>query len=692
MSRSSSEVDALGDLTRAIASGEHFSSFRSALEALGAVLDCATVELWLADGADRLARCSYSVEGRSFRCETLDRQEGSDRDHAAFVVAMLGGDARTWHQHQAPRGTIIAAPLIRGGNRAGALVVTGCRSDTERVGALLVSVAEQLAPATDAHLATIALEEARHRLALVENIAHAILHRPDPAETLRHSCEAAAAIFNGLQVGYVNVDEASQAHVLAAAGVEAERVRGRRLDLSSAHRLLAAIREKHVVVIDDARGDEVDDALRELCAELNVKAFVCVPVEVRGALVGMVFFASPQTRRWTRLEVESLMEAAELLFIAARTSEQEMIRREAEAMLRRERDMLTRILDVAATPLLVVQNGEIVVFNRECERLSGYSAAEVIGRPARDLPFVDPADMQRLRSEYESQPSRLPRLMEVGWVSRSGERRTVLWHLGVTNEGETTTIVASGVDVTQTQRLREELDQAKRIASLGRLSATVAHEFNNVMMSILPFTEVIRHAGADNPKIQNAVGHMVRAIDRGRRVTQDLLRFTRPGEPTRRRIDAAQWLRDVANESRALLPENIRLETDICDEPLFIEADPLQLGQVLNNLVINARDAMKDGGTLKLTLAAAAEPVASDGFAQAKPAAVFRVIDSGTGIPPQVRESVFEPLFTTKKNGTGLGLAIARQIVVRHDGAIFVDSEEGKGTTFTIVLPRVTAA
>jgi signal transduction histidine kinase len=228
--------------------------------------------------------------------------------------------------------------------------------------------------------------------------------------------------------------------------------------------------------------------------------------------------------------------------------------------------------------------------------------------------------------------------------------------------------------------MQAQLDQSERVSSLGRLSAVVAHEFNNVLMGISPFVEVIRRSAPDLPKVQNAVVHLNRAIERGKQITQDLLRFTRPAEPSRKEFDLTRWLHDFAREARALLPDRIELDTRFPSVPLNVNADPTQLDQLLRNLVANARDAVEGNGKVTIEAVRPSSPTAGQNIQ-------ICVSDTGKGIAPHVAESIFQPLFTTKRNGTGLGLAIARQIVVAHGGTIALSRRSEEGATFVITLP-----
>jgi signal transduction histidine kinase len=222
---------------------------------------------------------------------------------------------------------------------------------------------------------------------------------------------------------------------------------------------------------------------------------------------------------------------------------------------------------------------------------------------------------------------------------------------------------------------QEQLAKANRVASLGRLAATIAHEFNNVLMGISPFVELLRRGDLAPERRVSALDHMTKAIQRGRRITEEILRFTNQPEPVFESVDLRQWSEAIVQELRALIGQQYTFRVEAPDRTLRARADAGQLHQIVSNLVFNARDAMPEGGRITLSIRS------DDAFAH------LIVADEGSGMAEETKLHIFEPLFTTKRHGTGLGLAITHQIVQRHGGTIFVESELGKGTSFHILLP-----
>lgn len=233
-------------------------------------------------------------------------------------------------------------------------------------------------------------------------------------------------------------------------------------------------------------------------------------------------------------------------------------------------------------------------------------------------------------------------------------------------------------------------DRDQRFASIGRLAATMAHEFNNVLMGIQPFIEVISR-GADRAQVEKALKHIALSIHRGKQITAEVLRMAHPAEPRLQSVGAAAWLKSIEMDLRGVLPKSVelRIEIDEGPDPLYVACDINQMNQVLMNLVMNARDAMAGGGTL---IVAAARCYSWMSFPLLNLTTPDRFVhltiaDTGCGMDARTLEKIFEPLYTTKRNGTGLGLAVVKQILQRHGGTVSVESTPGRGTRFHLFLP-----
>ncbi|HYH10269.1 MAG TPA: ATP-binding protein [Thermoanaerobaculia bacterium] len=265
--------------------------------------------------------------------------------------------------------------------------------------------------------------------------------------------------------------------------------------------------------------------------------------------------------------------------------------------------------------------------------------------------------------------------------------------MNIVFHGEIAGLVVHVREAGQCQGAAERRERSERLASLGRLAATVAHEFNNVLMGIQPFAELLQKAELTDAMRAKTAYHIGNSVRRGKRVAQDILRYTQATTPEATRLDLAEWWQRLLPEVQAQTGYAIDLSWSF-PAGLAVHGDASQLAQVFTNLLNNARDAMPRGGSLTVT---AREPSEGETFPFAavdRPESfvLVTVADSGSGIAPDVLTFIFEPLFTTKPSGgTGLGLAVAHQVVERHGGHIFVESEPGEGTAFHVFLPRATA-
>ncbi len=244
--------------------------------------------------------------------------------------------------------------------------------------------------------------------------------------------------------------------------------------------------------------------------------------------------------------------------------------------------------------------------------------------------------------------------------------------------------VVTLLDLTERNALQEEVEKRERLSGLGRVAASIAHEFNNLLMAIQPFAEMIRRA-SDSPPVTRAAGHIEAAVRRGKAVTQEVLRFTRPIAPLLVPIDAQEWLESIAAELRVVVGRDVTLEYRVAADTNRISGDRDQLTQVIANLVLNSAQA----GAKNITIAASNAPPGRRMVNALSLDALVRmtVQDDGPGMPLDVLRQIFEPFFSTKRGGTGLGLAIVHQLVRLQGGAIAAESGDGQGTTFEILLP-----
>jgi PAS domain S-box-containing protein len=266
------------------------------------------------------------------------------------------------------------------------------------------------------------------------------------------------------------------------------------------------------------------------------------------------------------------------------------------------------------------------------------------------------------------------------WILARG--RTV-----VDENGRPIRLIGALLDVTDKNLLQRRLEDARRVASLGHLAASIAHEFNNVLMSIQPFAEILVRTSPRTEQSAKAHKHIMDAVARGKRVTSEILLYANPKDPQPQPIDIDDALKGMVASLQQTLPPEVALVLET-GSPMRILCDPYDLEHVITNLVNNARDAMPEGGVITIQTCSDGDEwrgrtALHSGLRYAR----VTVNDTGCGIAAAALPSIFEPLFTTKRTGTGLGLPIAKNLIERQNGAILVDTAEGEGTTFHLFLP-----
>ncbi|HVG23313.1 MAG TPA: ATP-binding protein, partial [Thermoanaerobaculia bacterium] len=448
------------------------------------------------------------------------------------------------------------------------------------------------------------------------------------------------------------------------------------------------VTRNETVIVDDYVTDTRFASARSLL-DWGVRSGMIVPVSSSRGCLGIVTAHSRERRTFSEDDIVFVEAVANIL---AEGLERDEARRDLAISEDRYRDVVEAASDIIFT---ITVDGYILALNPAFERITGYAIIDWLGRSVREL-AEDPSHAAALLASMRS-PGHAREPLEAE-VAVRGANGTILLALSMNVRLQNDVPVAVhgyARDITEARRVERErraleakLEQANRIAGLGRLAATVAHEFNNVLMGMAPFLDLMRKG----KNVEAALKHIGHAVARGRRITEDILRFTRPAEPSRQSVAVEAWLQSIIEEGRSLLPPSVSIEVEAPGDVLYVSADPTQLQQVFTNLILNARDAMPQGGkiTIELTREAAnAElrfPVLDpDRYAHVS------VRDTGCGMNEEMLRHAFEPLFTTKRNGTGLGLPVALQVVQRHGGELFVESAPGLGTTFHIFLPLAEA-
>jgi nitrogen-specific signal transduction histidine kinase/CheY-like chemotaxis protein len=266
-----------------------------------------------------------------------------------------------------------------------------------------------------------------------------------------------------------------------------------------------------------------------------------------------------------------------------------------------------------------------------------------------------------------------------------------------TRNDDGTLVIINSRDVTEGRALADQLRQAQKMESIGRLAGGVAHDFNNLLGVIIGYGEMINARLSKDDALRQPARQVLSAAQRAASLTQQLLAFSRKQVLRPKVLDLNRVMAETERLLQRVIGEDIRLETVLAPGLPAVRADPVQIQQVVMNLAVNARDAMPRGGEICIETATAdvkGQEVMLGGTAQPGVYATITVSDTGQGLDPEVRAHLFEPFFTTKElgKGTGLGLATVYGIVKQSGGNISVDSEQGRGTRFRVFLPAIEGA
>jgi PAS domain S-box-containing protein len=353
---------------------------------------------------------------------------------------------------------------------------------------------------------------------------------------------------------------------------------------------------------------------------------------------------------------------------------------------------LNNIIRCSVDGIVVVDTkGSPLIFSEGAERILGYKAGEIIANKEsfrRFYPIELAREMKRrmLSDEY-GPPDRL-NTMQISFYNKNGEEIPVNFSAAIIREkGREVGSVGIFSDLREHLKMRKELEesriqlmQAEKIASLGRLAAGVAHEINNPLAGILIYAEILHRDMEEDDAGRQHVEEITNQTLRCKEIVTRLLEFSRQSLGQKTLIDLNDIIsRCVKLINHQVLFHNIEIKQALDPNLPQIFADPGELQQVFTNLFLNAADAMKGLGTITITSRAAFQ---RDGV-------IITFTDTGSGIPPELRDKIFEPFFTTKPlgKGTGLGLSIVYGVIQRHGGSIEVGIPPGGGTTFTIRLP-----
>ncbi len=456
----------------------------------------------------------------------------------------------------------------------------------------------------------------------------------------------------------------------------------------------------------------------------GLTAIMSVPIVIAGRIEGLLIALNRSPRAFSDHDEAVLVrlahQAATAIHNAQLFAREQRARSEAEASeralaesesrLRASEERYRSLVEHAPDAIVVfdARADRFIEVNEQAVRLYGLSREELLRRGPLELcPLHQPDG----RTSAEASQHWIRRALEghtptFEWMHRDGAGALVPCEVSLVRIPDASRLLirASLFNIAERKRaeerharLEEELRQAQKMEAVGRLAGGVAHDFNNLLTVIGGRTDLMAQRLRPEDPLRHDLDLIAKTAERAAALTRQLLAFSRKQVMQPKRLDLNGVVRGLEQMLRRLIGEDIEIVTELAPDLGLVQADPAQIDQVIMNLIVNARDAMAHGGRLTLRTANVRVDADTANRPEAIPPGAYVVLsvaDTGIGMDPKTLEQIFEPFFTTKEvgKGTGLGLSTVYGIVTQSGGHISVESRPGRGTVFTIHLPRVTAA
>jgi PAS domain S-box-containing protein len=548
---------------------------------------------------------------------------------------------------------------------------------------------------TDIHdlkMADLEISRTNRALTMLSACNEKLVRATQEQDLLEAICDIAVKIggYRLAWVGFARDDEASTVEPIAHAGFEDGYLKTAMVSWSPdipegqgpAGRV---VRTGRLDITEDMEQDPYFGPWLEKARKNRYRGVVCLPLRNSRRTFGILALYSETILKLGQDELNLLMELADDLAFGL----------EHLRAIKATEDQAA-LLDAASDAIILMDaNYRIAFWNKGAERLYGWRASEVVGDDPRQI-YV--SDVELFDNAIASLMEKDEWMGELFMHSKNGREIIVdaRWTLLRDEAGQPKSILAISTDITEPKKLEAQLMRVQRMESIGTLAGGIAHDLNNALAPILMGLGVLQD------EITSDVGRQVLAsmemsAHHGSDLVRQVLSFARGVEGRRIPINPVHVLNGIQEMIRDVFPKNIDFSLSHPRDLWNVVGDPTQLHQVFTNLCVNARDAMPDGGALSITVENA---VIDDVYAGMNPGSaagayvMVSVADKGPGIPAAIRDRIFEPFFTTKElgKGTGLGLSTTLGIVKNHGGFINLYSETGKGSTFRVYLPAITAA
>ncbi|MEK6776396.1 MAG: CHASE domain-containing protein [bacterium] len=398
--------------------------------------------------------------------------------------------------------------------------------------------------------------------------------------------------------------------------------------------------------------------------------------------VGLIFTALISGYLLLNLvRMKQIKNHVQLLSKAKKALEQEINeRRQAEEVLRESEERFRQLTEAAFDGIAFLESGVFIEVNESFAAMFGYEVPELVGMPVSKT--VAPEDLDNVKKKISEG---YDRPYESVGLKKNGNRFPLEVSAKTIRSKGRILRMASIRDITARKKLEEELLKSEKLESLGVLAGGLAHDFNNLLTAILGNIDLATLVGKMDDKTSEILKEAKNASLRARDLTQQLLTFAKGGAPIRKTASIRRLVEDTVRF--ALRGSNVKYEMVFSDDLMAVDMDEGQISQAIGNLIINADQAMPQGG--KIQVRADMIKIGPEDLLPIKQGDHIRISiqDQGGGIQDKYLDRIFDPYFTTKQKGSGLGLAMVFSIIKRHDGHVAVESKLGAGSTFTIYLP-----